>query len=90
MEKMYFVFIRCDKENENYYKGTTIKTFTNENEAVAYFRGLVDGIWGEPQDDDIDYLGRSYNECMKERSFASTDWLEIGVGEMRNGNTLYF
>ena len=84
--KLYLVVITCQKDDESFEKGNTIKAFSNEAEAFAYYQGLVDGIWGNVDDDDIDYLGRDYDTCMKERLFVSTDWLEIGMTEIKNGS----
>ena len=88
MEKMYLVYIKCEHDDDSFPKGYTIKAYTNEAEANAYFQGLVDGIWGDVWDNDTDYVGNTYAEVMEQKLFVSTDWLEIGISELRNGMKL--
>lgn len=89
MEKMYLVIIECAKEENSFpfSKGNTIKAFTDEKEAYGYFQGIVDFIWTN-KDNDIDYLRRTYKECMEQKVFTSTDWLEITCVEIKNGTRL--
>lgn len=100
MEKMYLVIIECEKEEDSFpfSKGKTIKVFTDEKEAYGYFQGIVDFIWTEKTDspnhwiyrnNETDYCGRTYKECIEQKVFTSTDWLEIACVEIKNQSRLF-
>ena len=100
MEKMYLVIIKCEKEEDNcpFAKGIDIKAFTNEKEAYSYFEGLITPFWTEKtegpnhwiyRDNETDYYGRTYKECIEQKVFTSTDWLEIVCVEIKNQSRLF-
>ena len=89
--KLYLVITECTKEDVNGFdKGCTIQAFESRDKAHAEYKRIVDSIWTEHDDvGDIDYMGNTYRQCMEMGVFASTDFLQVVVTSLKDGQSLW-